>query len=678
VGAEGSKLPAVQQHPGADILMKGGILGLLLAATVAQAAEPRLVAVLPLASSGKVDADLVRTLEEAIRTEAGDRLTPLGFTVLNGENTLSILTDNGIDPAGACEATCALDAARELKARVFLSGSITFGEGVFVAYVRLFEASSGRQLGSVHLEGAQIKVLRQQFAEKAAGLFATIEGAPVGVEGERDEATPNSTPQSSAASSADDWETVTFASEPPGAIVRIAQFPEQAKQPQPGESVVRWRLPSNRVYLVTLELPLFKAKTVSFELTHLNRKLVVPLESAFGVLSVVPVPAEAEVLIDDQPRGQGELRDWRLLAGESIELAVTHPCFYEYRKKGIQLQVGENRVERVDLRPKLVRVEVVLTNSAGEMVAGRLFVDGVEAGSTDEKHEVSICAKELKVVPDDRTLSTWTQPVTLTEGKPALYEARVDGVAYVRRKAAEASQKQARAAAEATAIDKERAPTYFQGAYHYGASGTGFSYALVIQPFAWLGRSIHMGLSGLVQLPGANAGEPSIVSHSIGGFVGYQWWLNKYFVPYGRLHVGWDLNRSRLTFLGEAGATFYPTEYVYLYGGGGYSTILGPQVSIGVGLHWLFALSLFSDARLKSDVRTVQESRYRCLGLREVTWTWNEQAHKLGLRGDGRGVLAQEVLEHVPEAVEFTPAGYFAVRYDLLESRRLACVLATR
>ena len=146
------------------------ILALIL---IAGASQPqKLVAVLPLAvRANAMDAAARETLEEAIRNLAGDTLTPQGYTVLTGDNTLRLLADNGIDPTKACEANCALEAAREMRAEVFVSGTVSKVEDEYVLFVRLFEQASGKQLGSVQLEASTVKMLRAALREKGAGLF---------------------------------------------------------------------------------------------------------------------------------------------------------------------------------------------------------------------------------------------------------------------------------------------------------------------------------------------------------------------------------------------------------------------------------------------------------------------------------------------------------------------------
>lgn len=75
----------------------------------------------------------------------------------------------------------------------------------------------------------------------------------------------------------------------------------------------------------------------------------------------------------------------------------------------------------------------------------------------------------------------------------------------------------------------------------------------------------------------------------------------------------------------------------------------------------LLAGSIFSDIRLKENLNKIGESN----GHNIYYWTWNKIAEKLGLSGDGIGVIAQEVLKICPEAIS-TDRGYMKVNYSML------------
>lgn len=77
-------------------------------------------------------------------------------------------------------------------------------------------------------------------------------------------------------------------------------------------------------------------------------------------------------------------------------------------------------------------------------------------------------------------------------------------------------------------------------------------------------------------------------------------------------------------------------------------------------------LILASDVRLKKNITNLASSEFLCLGLHSYGWIWRGSATQLGLTGPGRGLIAQEVEFHYPEAVEIGPGGFKYVNYGLL------------
>ena len=67
-----------------------------------------------------------------------------------------------------------------------------------------------------------------------------------------------------------------------------------------------------------------------------------------------------------------------------------------------------------------------------------------------------------------------------------------------------------------------------------------------------------------------------------------------------------------------------------------------------------------SDARLKDDIKPIEDPLAKVLSLSGNTYTWNEKSNK---EGEDVGVIAQEVQEVLPEAVTVRGDGYLAVDY---------------
>lgn len=137
-------------------------------------ASPKLVAVLPLdtrATGDKLTSAAQLSLEEMLRDSAMSVLAPTGWTVLTGETTLQVLTDNGIRPEDCAEQTCHLSVAREIKASIFLSGSVQQVEGQYTASIRVFDTRTGRALAVASLMGKSVLELRKDFASRVEQMF---------------------------------------------------------------------------------------------------------------------------------------------------------------------------------------------------------------------------------------------------------------------------------------------------------------------------------------------------------------------------------------------------------------------------------------------------------------------------------------------------------------------------
>lgn len=78
------------------------------------------------------------------------------------------------------------------------------------------------------------------------------------------------------------------------------------------------------------------------------------------------------------------------------------------------------------------------------------------------------------------------------------------------------------------------------------------------------------------------------------------------------------------------------------------------------GLGTLVALS---DKRLKENIKPIGKSAN---GHNLYTWDWNEKAKGLGVDSPSTGVIAQEVMKYMPEAVFKDASGYYKVNYGVL------------
>ena len=78
--------------------------------------------------------------------------------------------------------------------------------------------------------------------------------------------------------------------------------------------------------------------------------------------------------------------------------------------------------------------------------------------------------------------------------------------------------------------------------------------------------------------------------------------------------------------------------------------------------------SVFSDRRLKKEVRSLTCALDKLLGLRGVTFEYKDPEFKFALPGRQIGLIAQEVEEVFPEWVDKDPEGYKYVTVRGLEA----------
>ena len=75
------------------------------------------------------------------------------------------------------------------------------------------------------------------------------------------------------------------------------------------------------------------------------------------------------------------------------------------------------------------------------------------------------------------------------------------------------------------------------------------------------------------------------------------------------------------------------------------------------------ASTTISDKRLKDNIEYIGRSKD---GHKIYIWEWNDIAQELGVDTPTIGVLAQEVLQYMPEAVIKDENGYYKVNYGVL------------
>jgi len=84
---------------------------------------------------------------------------------------------------------------------------------------------------------------------------------------------------------------------------------------------------------------------------------------------------------------------------------------------------------------------------------------------------------------------------------------------------------------------------------------------------------------------------------------------------------------------------------------------------LGTGAQLATMAMMMSDERLKENIEPIGTSEN---GHNVYTWDWNDKAKELGVNDPTTGVLAQEVMKYMPEAVSKHANGYYMVNYGVL------------
>ena len=98
----------------------------------------------------------------------------------------------------------------------------------------------------------------------------------------------------------------------------------------------------------------------------------------------------------------------------------------------------------------------------------------------------------------------------------------------------------------------------------------------------------------------------------------------------------------------------------------GYNSSISPG-GPSIGSQLLSAGAAVGGAALRSDVRlktNIKFLRKLASGVKVYSWTWNKRGKELAGSQPGYGVLAQQILNIIPEAVSRGDDGYLRVDYS--------------
>ena len=355
------------------------------AAGAAEQKEQRqYIAVLRFDADASVSESLRESLEESMRNYLSSALP--GYTVLDGKTQIQVLIDSGLDPVKACEGSCALDTARRLNAKVFLSGSIRKPGELYRAFIRCYQASDGAVLGSIQIKGKSGDDLLEEVNAQGDRLLGRLKA--MSVPAEPQPAPPQVAPQQpipqqpviaerGPAAAGGPQGFLTVITQPKGDVSidgeAAGQTPLRRRSLASGSHIVLVTSKGYSPLSRNVEVEAGREATVSEQLAELKK---------VGTIEIALRPPGARLtldgrlaggsVIDDVPVGRHKLR---------AELANHKPA-----EREVQVDIGEVARVSLDLEPFPGRVRL------SSSVEAECRLDGRSAGSVRSGRDVTIDA----------------------------------------------------------------------------------------------------------------------------------------------------------------------------------------------------------------------------------------------------------------------------------------------
>lgn len=388
-------------------------LSLVLAFSATAAAAPSdiegsaLVAVMLDAKDSTLNEKESKLIEEAIRSSASNELTPLGYTVLTGETTVSVLADNGIDARKACDTTCVLDTARQINARLFVSGSLTTVEGVHTGFMRLFDSVSGKVLASTPIEGVKVLEIKRSIEAKGKEIFAPSKVPSVKGKGRQGGRTVTGRDEKLTTEDTD----FNVDEEEQKVFVDFDSTPAKAAVLLDGR-ILCTSTPCRRTvpvgtHDVAMQLDRYEDATTRILLQGgKDEKVNLTLPPTFAVLNVETTPAGITVNIEGKGAMKTPVRNLEMRPSQVL-VEIDDPCWAKAGEKAL-LRKGETRSLKLEAAERLSAIEVVATDADDNELKAEVKVDGNSLGYTPRTFKIPLCSKEVVVLAEGKT---WRSPL---------------------------------------------------------------------------------------------------------------------------------------------------------------------------------------------------------------------------------------------------------------------------
>ena len=187
---------------------------------------------------------------------------------------------------------------------------------------------------------------------------------------------------------------VKFESEPTGAVVMIDN--KMICQQTPCSRMV-----SQGIHKMVIALENYETKNVSLNVSK-NMNVSEKMSANFGELSVTSQPSEKNVYINGKNKGTTPAK-LRLNPG-TYKVEVRDDC---YVTEGWQVIIkkGASKTRKAELSYKPSAIKAVATDEKGNVLSGKLYVDGEYIGKVPGTHKVPLCSKKAEIKTEKGSFS---------------------------------------------------------------------------------------------------------------------------------------------------------------------------------------------------------------------------------------------------------------------------------
>ena len=432
------------------LLLAGSVLLLVLASLLLPAAAaaqgPKRLAVLEL--RGVFEREELSVLSDQLRQGALAALKGTAYTVMTRENMAVLARNMGIDLAECQEgAECEVDIGRNVGADLVMSGAVVrFGSKLTVT-IKVHDTNTGTLLSSKGVRAANEDELYELLPPAATALLR--EGLGLGRRSGSRSSAPSTAQEgaigeessSFSLGSAVQEEVVRFESTPPGAVVLLDGDLLCSATP------CRKRIEAGS-YRVSMQMERYHPSTKDIDVKSGMSAVAVSLKPKFARLTVTTKPPGLAILLNGKKVGEAGLQGRELDPG-AHELIVDERCYLRSGER-VVLEEGQDRTVELVAKQRKAGLRVDVEDSAGNILDGRVWVDGKDLGDAPGPFELRLCSQKLEV--RSAGAGTWSSALELQDNQVTKLQVVLGALPATALEALERDLRQGMAADEATVV----------------------------------------------------------------------------------------------------------------------------------------------------------------------------------------------------------------------------------